>query len=1394
MSNRRYIKSQRRPRPRKVWRGLLGCALGLGLSSTAKADDPALDTSNLTLDPLMIPPVATVFQPGIAFPLIGSTSDLKGDSDDILTQNDTTGTLTIHSLTFDSSKNPVTLTQVPGTVLTINGVSPNSFDAITKGGTFDSVITGGILATTQTAFTIEVDAGLLRIDSALTGAGKQLVVSGAGTLELTNTSTAHNFSGGIILNSGALRISDDLNLGAKSDASNFIDFRGGSLEIADKANVTLGDARFINVNRGGGTITTTGIGTLSLLGDDQLRGGTLAGLVKTGTGKLVLGGRNSFAGPLTLLQGTLELQNPQALGLDTHSALNLANSTLNFHSDASALNFGNDITLGDDASIDFGRIRSAEPGTFLVDRLTIPSLKTAPTLNLTNSSADGSVFRFEGAVQLGTSVSLNVAKGAVAALDGPIVGGSTGIVKSGTGTLIISGATDNRFSSPVLVTGGLLSLSKAKGFVAVPSDLLISGGQVRLDASDQISDASDITLSLGSFRLNGQSDSATSMTVNGGSFTTGAGGRLFLTLPTGAAVPASIPGGTVSVNAVPALVITGGATTINSGGEINATTVQVSGGVNTVQENGLFTIGSGGLTMAGIASPSINFTSSATTPGRLSLSGNVSYTGISGMASIASTGALAVAGVLDLNGAQRDFSINDDGTSAVDMLISTDITNGALKKSGLGTLQLTGNNTYSGGTTISAGLLEISGASALGTGPLTFNSGQINIHSDASVTTLTNLLNSTSADVVLDVDRDTPLGPTKGSVNFTGGLSIAANQLMVTGDNRSVSFTAPTTLLGTAKINAASTAVDVDFSAPIVQSGGTWGVTKDGIGKVIFDGLSANTYTGVTRVQNGTLELSKPAGVTSVPGALSIFAGTVRLTAPNQIADTSAVSVNGAGSSLDLNANNETIASLNGTGGNVTLGGATLTVTQGSYPGVISGNGMIVQENLLGGTSAILTLAGANTFTGGVTVNHGVVNFSQQAPGHTGTTLASGIWHVFNGSSLNFNAGSNITANNTEVILDGATSSFAKFDTLANNAGSFTISGGKSFTAKGALANSGNLTVGAGSALTVNGGFTNTGTATIAGSLFAASVMDTSGTLTISGPQTYAPGTALSVKGGVTSLNSDAGAPGNYKLSVAAAGGLVQFGSTQHLAGLTLTSSAALGAPLAAPLPDGPLPPPAPAAGSLVLTTQSLSTSGAGTLDLQNNALVVDYTGSTPFDSVKAAILLGFNSSGTPWAGHGITSSTAAASPTSYGVGYAEASGIFGAGGGTFDGQSVDGTAVLARFTKLGDATLDGAVDFNDLVKLAQNYNTSGTSWNSGDFTYDGTTDFNDLVKLAQNYNTALAAQAIPGAPAVFEADLARALAQVPEPSTLHLILAATLGIAGKRHRRRGTNNRGVRA
>jgi hypothetical protein len=119
-------------------------------------------------------------------------------------------------------------------------------------------------------------------------------------------------------------------------------------------------------------------------------------------------------------------------------------------------------------------------------------------------------------------------------------------------------------------------------------------------------------------------------------------------------------------------------------------------------------------------------------------------------------------------------------------------------------------------------------------------------------------------------------------------------------------------------------------------------------------------------------------------------------------------------------------------------------------------------------------------------------------------------------------------------------------------------------------------------------------------------------------------------------------------------------------------------------------------------------------------------------------------------------------------------------------GSAVDGDAVLARYTLLGDATLDGVVNFADLVQLAQSYNVvDGTrTWFTGDFTYDGNTNFADLVKLAQNYNTALPTEAIPGASPQFAADLAAAFASVPEPGALGLLGLAACGLVGRRRRR----------
>jgi len=207
------------------------------------------------------------------------------------------------------------------------------------------------------------------------------------------------------------------------------------------------------------------------------------------------------------------------------------------------------------------------------------------------------------------------------------------------------------------------------------------------------------------------------------------------------------------------------------------------------------------------------------------------------------------------------------------------------------------------------------------------------------------------------------------------------------------------------------------------------------------------------------------------------------------------------------------------------------------------------------------------------------------------------------------------------------------------------------------------------------------------------------------------------------------------------------------------------------------------AGGDAVLRVNgALSQAGGGKVDLANNRLVVDYLpgDGTPIASIRAALVSGY--AGGAWNGPGIGSAGISATRA---LGYAEASEALGADGGMFGGEGVDGSAVLVRYTLAGDANLDGVVDFNDLVKLAQNYNTSpagASTWYRGDFNYDGSVDFNDLVKLAQNYNTALSG-GVAGGPVGFEGEVARAFASVPEPGVWGVV---GVGVVWGMRRRRG--------
>jgi dockerin type I repeat protein len=188
----------------------------------------------------------------------------------------------------------------------------------------------------------------------------------------------------------------------------------------------------------------------------------------------------------------------------------------------------------------------------------------------------------------------------------------------------------------------------------------------------------------------------------------------------------------------------------------------------------------------------------------------------------------------------------------------------------------------------------------------------------------------------------------------------------------------------------------------------------------------------------------------------------------------------------------------------------------------------------------------------------------------------------------------------------------------------------------------------------------------------------------------------------------------------------------------------------------------------------SLLVSAGATLDLNDQDMVVDYSGATsPRADIRARLVGGFNNGA--WNGTGIASSVAAAvaaNPSSNnktGLGYAEASQVLSAGSTIFSGQSADSDAVLIRYTYYGDSNLDGVVSSSDFDVLASNFNMSGREWVDGDFNYDGTVNALDFNALATNFGRAAIASPLG--------------AVVPEPVSLGMV--ATIGTALSLRRRR---------
>jgi autotransporter-associated beta strand protein len=324
-----------------------------------------------------------------------------------------------------------------------------------------------------------------------------------------------------------------------------------------------------------------------------------------------------------------------------------------------------------------------------------------------------------------------------------------------------------------------------------------------------------------------------------------------------------------------------------------------------------------------------------------------------------STGNLNISGTVTSNSASAK-TISNLGTNTGTVTISGAIADGGggtvaiVENSVKSMLVLGGNNTYSGATTVTAGVLNIRGGTALGT-----TDAGTSVASGAALQLEGAVIVVGAEPLTLNGTGITNTGAMRNirGTNTYGGLVTLAGAARINSDGGTLTLDVASgdavtgafnlTLGGSAKIVVAD---------PIATGAGT--LNKDGAGTLTLTGV--NTYTGLTTISAGRLVLGGAGTLGTGANALTMSGGLLDL---GGTADRTA----GAVSITAAPAGGETIKS------------GSLTGT--SYAAGNVGGNAIVSANLLASGAAglamsgagTLTLTGTNTYTGGTTVSAGTL-------------------------------------------------------------------------------------------------------------------------------------------------------------------------------------------------------------------------------------------------------------------------------------------------------------------------------------------------------------------------------------------------------------------------------------
>ncbi|ECL3896195.1 fibronectin-binding autotransporter adhesin ShdA [Salmonella enterica subsp. enterica serovar Braenderup] len=816
----------------------------------------------------------------------------------------------------------------------------------------------------------EIDGGILAAkDAAALGTGDVTIAESA-TLALSQGTLDNNVTGGgQIVKSG----SDDLIVTGDNNYSGGTTITGGTL-TADHAD-----------SLGSGDIDNSGV---LKVGEGELKN-TLSGsgsLVKTGTGELTLSGDNTYSGGTTISDGTLIAASVNALGsgdIDNSGVLKVGEGELKntLFGSGSLVKTGTGVlTLSGDNTYSGGTTIS--DGTLIADHAD----------SLGSGDIDNS-----GVLKVGEGELKNT------------LSGSGSLVKTGTGELTLSG--DNKtYSGDTTIADGTLIAANVN---ALGSGNIDNSGTLMLDAN-------------GAFEL------ANVTTHSGATTALAAGSTLYasqLTQENGSTLSIDLGAATDDAMITADSVTLGGTLNVTGIGSVTDSWTPEAYTYTLIDSDSAITSDFDDLTIAGMNREDVDF---LTIDGKVDETDNTHYDLTASLSWYADrdNATTDAHGTFTLSDPDGSFNVAATLTDVDDTLDPGSRWDGkSLTKEGAGTLILSGDNDYSGGTTINEGTLVAASTTALGTG-----------------------LVDNNATLVLDAD---------GEVSAVGGI---------------------TTHSGATTQLALGTSLDLGDSALIQQDGSTLNVelNSDSVQPLITGGsatlggdLVVSDASLQARASDAEFQSFKLMDMDSdISGDFTSL--TMNLTdQPDYLTVTGTINPEDASEYLLTEGLswNATATSATPAHGTFTLGaGDSFEVT--SVLGDKTGNGDWDGKSLTKLGAGKLTLSGANTYTGDTNVQEGTLWLAGD-----GTIGEVGSQQAVNVASDATFGGSNGTTVNGRVTNEG---------TLVFGDSEET---GAIFTLNGDLINMGTITSGSsastpGNTLYVDGDYTGNG-----GSLYLNTVL-----------------------------------------------------------------------------------------------------------------------------------------------------------------------------------------------------------------------------------------------------------------------------------------------------------------